>query len=447
MADGDLGQGTGLPEEPIAAPSDAAREAAAASPTAPAAATAPAAEATVAEAAGDKRRSKGLLIGGIAVVVVLIIGVIGVVIATRDDGGGDGGDRGAVGNVAQGIYVTNYMGKPISPDIPARPEVAGLFLRYAWSDLQPTATTWDWSLLDGDFAAAKANGKGVILAIGAGDATPAWVFKAGGGTAQGVDFTIVAGGGAAANCNPMTIPLPWDPAYQATLEIMIKGVKAHLVSTGYLAQVVQVKITGINQSTVELRLPTGDGTVRAKSGCPESNAIATWQSMGYKPSVLVAAYQKIALLWKYHFNTQQLATPVIPSDSFPDLDDNSQPIKRDLALDQIVRWSIANLGPNFGVNYAALRDSVGTPLDVYKPLGAKIGYQASEKETSQPLCPGIVVEKSHPTTTCDPAYFQRVAANGVAHFASWIEIFENTLRAYGPQVASANQAVINNPNA
>ena len=80
--------------------------------------------------------------------------------------------------------------------------VQGMRLKTAWSFVQPTATTYDWSALDETMQLGAENGKFIGLSIAAGTSTPQWVYD--GGARK---YALQDGSG-------LSMPLPWDTAFQ-----------------------------------------------------------------------------------------------------------------------------------------------------------------------------------------------------------------------------------------
>jgi hypothetical protein len=103
---------------------------------------------------------------------------------------------------------------------------------------------------------------------------------------------------------------------------MVDHVAEHLRQIGALEHVAVVKLTGVNTDTDETRLPaeTAQGT-----GNPcVSDAIAAWQSVGYRPSLVVQAMRGIATSWARAFPDTWKVFPLIPQDSFPPIGEDGQ---------------------------------------------------------------------------------------------------------------------------
>ncbi len=56
-------------------------------------------------------------------------------------------------------------------------------------------------------------------------------------------------------CDTVNIPVPWDPAFLVQWDSMLAALSAHLQAAGTFAAITLVRLTGINRTTEELRLP------------------------------------------------------------------------------------------------------------------------------------------------------------------------------------------------
>src|SRR4029077_15853919 len=129
--------------------------------------------------------------------------------------------------------------------------------------------------------------KKIDLVIPAGSATPAWLFQpapAGAGATE-LSFTVSPHGGATGICDTDNIAAPWDPAFLSQWDAMLSAVSAHLNSAGTYNNITLVRITGINRPREELRLPAE--TPQPTGLACITDAIATWQKAGYRPSLLL----------------------------------------------------------------------------------------------------------------------------------------------------------------
>jgi len=219
--------------------------------------------------------------------------------------------------------------------------------RYAWDpDSQSAGFT---NTLDEFLGEAIAAGKKVDLAIRAGQDTPCWLFQPSSGCsspafagATPLTFVVSAVQGAG-NCNLQTIAAPWDDVFLREWEQMLAAVAAHLqteyfqeASSGRMVRawdaISSVRLTGVNRSTAETRLPA-----EILPGCtdpsvaPYANAVAIWLAAGYRPSLLLSAWDSITDDFQRYFPGKVITMPIIPDASgdpanpdypFPQIDQN-----------------------------------------------------------------------------------------------------------------------------
>ena len=131
-----------------------------------------------------------------------------------------------------------YLLKADRPDSPSRdlakelcwtnPYVQGVLLRTFWNKIQPREGTIDWSFFDQGVALAAQYDKKVGLLITAGVTTPQWVYAAG-----AHEFTVTTPKGPV-----LSMPLPWDPVFQAKWGEVIHAFGARYDSNPQVAYVV-----------------------------------------------------------------------------------------------------------------------------------------------------------------------------------------------------------------
>lgn len=209
------------------------------------------------------------------------------------------------------------------------PGVDGVAILVGWKQLEPSRGQYTLNgggadLLDTLVNAAAAGGKKIDLAIRAGQDTPDWLFAEG---AVPLDFEVapLEGDVPSGTCNAVRIAAPWDPVFQREWSAMLATVAAHLRATGMYDRVVAVRLTGINRTTAELRLPAEILTKPCVT-----NSVATWLTAGYRPAELLNAWDKITDMFAANFPDKIFTLPIIPSASgsstreypFPAIDDN-----------------------------------------------------------------------------------------------------------------------------
>lgn len=204
--------------------------------------------------------------------------------------------------------------------------VDGFALAIAWSAIEPAKGQFQWTTLD-PWLAAAANKK-IDLVILGGSSTPSWLFQptsAGGGGATALNFTISPHSGALGQCDADTSAAPWDPAFLAQWDAMLVALAAHLKSIGAYNSIALLRLTGINRTTDELRLPAE--TPQSTGLACVSDAISMWQQAGYKPSLLLQAWDAITSSFAKSFPDKSFSVAIIPSNAFPPIAEDGTIIK------------------------------------------------------------------------------------------------------------------------
>ena len=209
-----------------------------------------------------------------------------------------------------GNDVTGLVGALSAKAADGTPLVDGITLVQDWSEIETQPGHFVWmdhpagkTRLDLWIQQAVDAGKHINLAIRAGDRTPCWLFTStgclnsngNGGTylnAAPLNF-VAAGHQGGGNCVAETLAAPWDGVFLSSWDSMLTSLSAYLKSVPYGGKteydaITMVRITGLNRTTDEFRLPEEILT----TGCPATasgNDILTWLNAGYRPSLLLSA--------------------------------------------------------------------------------------------------------------------------------------------------------------
>lgn len=219
----------------------------------------------------------------------------------------------------RGVYVfTNNvaaLSKPVATSVAsaiALKGMDGVVLDIGWNAVEPSKGQYDWTLIDQWMHTAVAAGKKVDLCIMAGSSTPSWLFDSG---AVPLKFTISPHGGATGLCQSLTMAPPWDTTFLAAWDQLLMAVAAHLKAAGTYDDVTLLRLTGINRTTDEFRLPA-ETSASTGLACV-SDAIATWQQAGYRPSLLTKAWDAITDSFRKSFPDKAFSVAIIPQNAFP----------------------------------------------------------------------------------------------------------------------------------
>ena len=218
------------------------------------------------------------------------------------------------------------------------PGVDGITLVENWSAIEPLKGVFEWQLaspnpdlLDQWLSAVVVAGKKINLAIRAGADEPSWLFDpVAQGGAGATPFTFKSSphqGQSRPTCKRVTIATPWDPIFLSEWDTMLAAVSKHLMDVGAYDAVKLVRLTGINRTTDEFRLP--EEILDETQGAPcTANSIDTWMQAGYRPGLLLQAWDAITTSFQKSFPNKTFNVPIIPIDTgqgqypFPEIDDN-----------------------------------------------------------------------------------------------------------------------------
>src|SRR5215469_8364114 len=174
--------------------------------------------------------------------------------------------------------------------------VDGLTLVLDWNQLEPDRGNFTWAILDNWMS--NAAGKQIALAVRAGQGTPCWLFQAPacGATyakpyagATGYNFLVSNREGIGqTSCNAETVAAPWDAIFLTEWDTLLAAIASHLQSAGTYTALTSLRLTGIDRTTSELRMPAEVLT----SPCV-MNSIATWLAAGYRPAKLLTAWDTL----------------------------------------------------------------------------------------------------------------------------------------------------------
>jgi len=229
----------------------------------------------------------------------------------------------------RGIYIyTNGLAAQMAADLPALsasfsiPGVDGVAVVLGWGDVEPAMGKYDWTVLDQWIGQVVALGKKIDLVVPAGSNTPLWLFQpppAGPGATELI-FTVSPHDGETGHCDSDMIAAPWDPAFLAQWDAMLANLSAHLKSAGTYSAITLVRLTGINRTSEELRLPAE--TAQSTGLACVSDAITIWQQAGYRPSLLLQGWNAVIGSFEKSFPDKSFAVSIIASDAFPPIDQN-----------------------------------------------------------------------------------------------------------------------------
>ena len=248
------------------------------------------------------------------------------------------------------VYTLNYaIGNDpaaASPNAPARellqamsvPGIDGITLVVGWNDIEPSCGNYVWgddpttttrSWFDNWILQAANAGLQINLAIRTTSrdtsSEPGWLFDGACAVTQGYSFVVSPHQGNAkgskADCQVVRLAAPWDETFLSNWDAMLKAVsnRLHSLETAQNASaydaVTQVRLTGINRTTDEFRLPEENLSSRQCSSVPPGvslKSLETWLSAGYTPDRLAYEWRSILKSFLTYFPDKQFNLPIIP---------------------------------------------------------------------------------------------------------------------------------------
>lgn len=330
-----------------------------------------------------------------------------------------------------GIYAVTPKLNESSDNLPdavySRPEFDGVFIRLTWNNIEPSAGTYNWTLLDREVERSVRAGKKISLGVVTGASTPDWVF------AEGVPantFYVTAGRKVGA-CLEVKIPTPWDENYIAAYDRLMQALANHLKAKQAYDSVRIVKITGMNKLSLETwipfrREPAEDGN------CNSSDGLATWQAAGYRPSKAIQAWQQLANSVNRAFPDKVLSMAIVNSNDFPLINEQGQQVRRNDPSNVDVKQQLFTIGlqsfpGRFAVQWNGLSaDKVSPVVLEAGQRGAIIGWQSNQYLGTGAGCNATTPARATP---CTNTSFDRILQNGIATGGQFIEVFpENILQ-------------------
>ena len=324
-----------------------------------------------------------------------------------------------------GIYVATKPLRAERLSLPERiyqlPGVDGIYVRLVWEAIEPRPGSYDWTTLDREVARALAAGKKLSLGVRSGFFAPPWLSQ------QGVPhgaFFVGPHGGTRGRCETVHIPVPWSPLYQEAYARMIHALAQHLrARRGAYEAVRIVKITGINQRTDELRLPAA----RERPGSCQRDAVTTWQALGYRPSKVIDAWQKLAAAVATAFPDKVLAVNILQANDFPPIGEDGQLIVPGapgfLDVKQaILAAGLRQFSGRFAVQWNGLSALKVAPAVLRAgEQGAIVGWQTNQyRGLDGSGCEADNVAAAKP---CTASSYQAILENGIRNGARYIEVW------------------------
>ncbi len=365
----------------------------------------------------------------------------------------------------RGIYIVNNDEVYASPKGLAvqqamrLPGVDGLTMVTTWSALEPAHGQYTWAHLDKWLGLADSLHLKITLSIKSGNGIPAWVFQAapsGGGVAP-LNFRVSPHEGTTGVCDTETIAAPWDANYLALWDTLLAAVSAHLKSAGTYQSLTALRLTGINRTSDELRLPAE--TAQSTGLSCVSDAVSLWQLTGYRPAKLLKAWDAITDSFLKSFPDKVFSVAIIPYPPqlpFPPLDasgatitgtvpDQNQPLLA-LAAQKFPGHLLVQF--NFLMNNTPANWFV---IQSAQTLGTMVGFQTNNYYSlsdSGAACGGTPANPVH----CTPAPYLSQLETGIFPLgkdyglrSQYIELWAINANAFPQDILQAHSEIVAAP--
>lgn len=315
-----------------------------------------------------------------------------------------------------GIYVLASPKRAVPAAVLRSPYVDGVALRYYWDDLEPGRNVHDWSRVDSDIAAARANGKRVSLSVTAGVRTPGWVFTSG---ARAFPFIWDKPWGGMRKCSQVKLPIPWDPVFLASWRDFVRDLGRRYGSND---SVVMVKITGLNTASSETNLPHARANLigGVPGPCAVPDYVSEWRTAGYSRIKIQQSWMASADAFADAFPRAALVAMITPG-GFPRMEPGARgqrggdtTLSRDLLM-----LGAARYGTRFIVQNNGLSSFWAWKKPYFLGPGVALGYQMLWSATGDSRC-----RMNHHRSPCDPATVLKAAiTRGLNNGPAYLEIY------------------------
>jgi uncharacterized protein (TIGR03437 family) len=331
------------------------------------------------------------------------------------------------------------------------PGVDGVAIVIGWNAIEPAMGQYQWTVLDQWIAQVAALGKKIDLVVPAGSSIPPWLFQPapnGAGAAQ-LSFTVSPHAGETGVCDTVNIPAPWDKAFLAQWDAMLAALSAHLKSAGTYNAITLLRLTGINRTTEELRLPAE--TAASTGLACVSNSIATWQQAGYRPSLLLQGWNAILASFMKSFPDKSFAVSIIPNNAFPGIAEDGSAITGAIGdeNDPLIMSAAQQLPGRLVVQFDFLIPgdaAAAQVIDDATNFGTLMAFQTNEYLAGQgagcaePISVTVPCTAATFLTMLDQGIYPRTPTN--PQRAQYIEVFHVNAAAFPADILQAHFQLI-----
>lgn len=314
--------------------------------------------------------------------------------------------------------------------------VDGAAIMVQWAAIEPAPGTYDFAVLDRWVAESVKLGKAISLGVQAGSATPAWLYNSPYNVPKN-NFNYNRNPQGTPTCTVLMLPSPWNDSFISQYSKMTADLARHLrelqvagFPAGAAYDAVRiVKLTGINNTTEELRLVANKGD---DGPCHQSNAQEIWAAAGFTPERITGAFTRISDNIATAFPNAILSLDVIKGVGFPPIDSNGRIYRPNPEADLSIR--VIELGRQrysgkFSVQWNALSQLPPNPaVTDAGARGAIVAWQLNEFLGPRGGTGCIYDERRVPCQST--ADFDYIIDNGINRGAAFIEIWAANVDQY-----------------
>jgi hypothetical protein len=336
------------------------------------------------------------------------------------------------------------------------PGADAVVLVIGWRAIEPAMDQYQWATLDRWMGVAIAFGKKIDLTVTAGIDTPSWVFQPApnGAGATPLNFTVSPHGGATERCVSSTIAPPWDWAFLHRWDVVLAALAAHLRSVGTYEAVTLLRLTGINRTTDELRLPAE--TPQSTGLTCVSDAVTLWQLAGYRPSQLLMAWDGITGSFRKSFPDKFFSVAIISQNAFPRIAEDGSVIEGTVPDQNQPLLALASrkfpghlvVQANFLMPGEAAAPAVSQAAQT---LGTRAAFQTNNYFGSSGQGAACSKPVTNPTP-CTSATYLALLQTGIYPLgqddplrALYIEVFPANANAFHDDILQAHRALVLGP--
>lgn len=327
------------------------------------------------------------------------------------------------------------------------PGVDGMAIVLDWSAIEPHPNAYVFDTLDVQLRAEPPHHLPIELVVRAGKSVPAWLL---GPSALRLAYATHKGKG---GCQDVNIPPPWDRTYQTAFALMLIKTAAYLRSKN--ANVAVVKLTGLNATTEELRLPaeTANETTHCPGGAKKD--VVIWRKAGYTPEFLQEAFDGLASSFGEAFPGVPITLALIPHDAFPPIDDRGRVLKgkakgdaESAVLGSLVKSAAHQFPNHFILQYDFLitdKPAEPTVMGLARTNNLPVAWQTNlwlGKDKKGAACGGTV---EHGAVCTNDAYLKLLergihpaGGSGPSSLGRYIEVFSFDAVAHPDAIAKAH---------